>query len=483
MLLPLVRQAGPRHYVLGQGCRGCGLRRRRLLRRRSLLTLLVVAAYTLTQFISGRVPRRYEQQLKPISRSSMQQLVECFDGPYEGNSLAQRLQISIEVSNVTTFRTLPEAKAACITTASCGGITEFGPPDTRWPELTKGGWPTVFSLRQQNFRTPGYELLRPVPPTAACAQWILPRSWVRAGARVGGSACTEGISVDLRPPLEPPPLPPPPLPPPAAAVAPPPIDNEQPETSFLPQWLHTKSPSTGDVGGGGGQHRPILPRHHSAVMLGRRQQQPRASQDDELVAAVAAEPGSSTRDDMGGKERGRRQRWGLILPFHGSNTGGGGDLGGDGDGAQQLSSHQQRLQQRLQLVNATWFSLCRAMRAEWARETIDFHVLAIDDTGDVITGMSSAGQHGAAAATMPASAAAPPPGGKWKSTRTHTRVPNFENPVVQAAWVNDWRERCNYGGAETSGSNLISLRRVEGRHNISENMELGYAWAAQEQFE
>lgn len=446
----------------------------------------------------------------------MQQLVQCFDGPYEGNSLAQRLQISIEVSNVTTFRTLPEAKAACITTASCGGITEFGPPDTRWPELTKGGWTTVFSLRQQNFRTPGYELLRPVPPTAACAQWILPRSWVRASARVGGSACTGGISVGLRPPLEPPPLPPPPLPPAAAAVAPPPIDNEQPETSFLPQWLHTKSPSTGDVGGGGGQHRPILPRHHSAVMLGRRQQQPGASQDDELAAAVAAEPGSSTRRE----ERGRRQRWGLILPFHGSNTGGG---GGDGDGPQQLSSHQQRLQ----LVNATWFSLCRAMRAEWARETVDFHVLAIDDTGDVITSrppaayaadarniagsgggahhnntgtaaagvaveglqrqeeeverQGSAGQHGAAAATMPASAAAAaPPGGKWKSTRTHTRVPNFDNPVVQAAWVNDWRERC--GGAETS-SNLISLRRVEGRHNISENMALGYAWAAQEQFE
>ena len=104
------------------------------------------------------------------------------------------------------------------------------------------------------------------------------------------------------------------------------------------------------------------------------------------------------------------QQWGVVFPFHGEV----GSL-------------------RMQLVNITWLSLCRAMRK--AQGKIIFHVIAIDDSGHIPT--------------------------------THSDS-NFTGVGHQQhkAWLRQWRATC-------ATPNLQTLDRIEGARSIAKNMRTG----------
>ena len=121
-----------------------------------------------------------------------------------------------------------------------------------------------------------------------------------------------------------------------------------------------------------------------------------------LVGTGARRRGSLV--DTAAQQQQQRQRWGVVLPFHGGS-------------------------ERLRIANASWHSLCRAMRA--AQDLIEFHVLAIDDSGNSVA-------------------------------RSKQEQP----------WLAERQDVCR-------ANNLASLTLVEGKMSISENIRLGYAWASQ----
>jgi hypothetical protein len=81
---------------------------------------------------------------------------------------------------------------------------------------------------------------------------------------------------------------------------------------------------------------------------------------------------------------------------------------------------------RMNITKAAWLSLCRAMRfPQGKQQHLLFHLIGIDDSG------------------------AP----------------------IEASWLADWRERC-------AAPNLQTLEHVVGLRSISDNMRLGFRWAA-----
>ena len=109
---------------------------------------------------------------------------------------------------------------------------------------------------------------------------------------------------------------------------------------------------------------------------------------------------------------------------------------------------------RAKVIAASWRSICRAIRVH---KKMSFHVIAIDDSGELIDSSSSIMQIDSP---------------NFKRTDTHFNVPNFESANYQTKWETDWREACGT-------SNLKSLVHVEGKHSIPGNMEMGYDWAAE----
>ena len=87
----------------------------------------------------------------------------------------------------------------------------------------------------------------------------------------------------------------------------------------------------------------------------------------------------------------------------------------------------------MQIVNATWLSMCRAMRKAQGR--IHFHVIAIDDSGHIPT---------------------------THSDSNFTGVGHDQHK----AWLRQWRATC-------ATPNLQTLERIEGSRSIAKNMRTG----------
>ena len=79
------------------------------------------------------------------------------------------------------------------------------------------------------------------------------------------------------------------------------------------------------------------------------------------------------------------------------------------------------------MVNASWYSLCRAIRS--APRNHDFSVIAVDDSGE-----------------------------------------NFETDAEKSAWLISWRSSCQT-------SRLKRLARVKGTGDILKNLQIGFKWA------
>lgn len=111
----------------------------------------------------------------------------------------------------------------------------------------------------------------------------------------------------------------------------------------------------------------------------------------------------------------RRLQWGIVFPFHGD-----------------------RASRRNLLTNASWYSLCRAMRA--ARKHSDFHVLVIDDRN-------------------------------YDNNDVAVETASEVHEIKQGhRWSDPWSVKC--------AKSLVSVTRLEGRHDININMQDGYRWAS-----
>jgi len=137
----------------------------------------------------------------------------------------------------------------------------------------------------------------------------------------------------------------------------------------------------------------------------------------------------------------KKTSWGVVFPVHGND-------GPDGEMRNKISA-------------TSWLSLCRAMRNVPMDE---FNVIFIDDRGKASFRPFHALTNNA------------PAGGPLSGTFDdqgfirYVGRPGFE-PGSAVAWEKDRRQACN-------APNLIELRRVQGFHNIDQNMQRGFLWAS-----
>lgn len=130
-------------------------------------------------------------------------------------------------------------------------------------------------------------------------------------------------------------------------------------------------------------------------------------------------PSKRPPDDSG------KRSWGIVFPVHGD----------DGEGGQH----------RAAIANASWVSLCRAIR----NSDDLFHVVFIDDKGG-------------------------PESGTFKEPEGFVRYvgrAGFDS-LSTTTWEAEMRQACG-------ASNLVTLQRLQGFHNIDQNMRRGYRWASQ----
>ena len=438
-------------------------------------------------------------QLVNASASSVEHTRACFDGPHHGHYLIScAVDDRVVFRSCMTFKSLASAQSACLKFDSCGGVTEIKP--------------RVFTLRS------GSKIVR-MPASLKCSDWILPRSWVRRRIYNTSISSTGPAGRGTKSQLSP-----------AAwlrcSLAAPP---EMRHALQCAQCSECNSGSKRDGGvavacpgcfqnAGKGvcqafcsssgfcgisysysnrgtdcracKHHYNLSNSKSLAELGliRPLQQigtepAAASARRRVLYRVASwdryggdskDGGGGSKDGGGGSKdtvarpgirnvtfertglhppsrpKGTDQvtSWGVVLPFHGKAG-----------------------SQRLKLMNATWHSLCRAMRyADESKSRLyEFNVLAIDDTGTRINASSkfhSDRIDGSKDLSR-----------NWKRTATHTDVPNFENAELQERWSREWRDSC-------AAASLKLLVRIEGKKNISENVKLGFEWAAkQNQFD
>ena len=161
----------------------------------------------------------------------------------------------------------------------------------------------------------------------------------------------------------------------------------------------------------------------------------------------------------------KKRQWGIVFPIHGA------------DGPEGKT--------RARIANASWYSLCRAIKAQ---PTDTFNVLVVDDKGGKESGFR-----------------------RDSNFVRYVGRTGFDDASTRA-WEADWRVRCGSNVLETAiklnikqcftqlahnlhttctenalnctefrcgTSNLGALKRVQGWHDINKNMLRGYRWAAQ----
>jgi hypothetical protein len=132
--------------------------------------------------------------------------------------------------------------------------------------------------------------------------------------------------------------------------------------------------------------------------------------------------GHRSSGDVAAAAMTQTRHWAVVFPFHGLTNG-----------------------TRIRAAHAAWLSLCHAMRHARSQR---FHVIALDDTGQIAKDCSKQQEKGSEGA----------------STSAHCQR--------HATWLKRWRAAC-------TAPNLLTLERVRGAGAIGRNILTGYRWASQ----